>query len=176
VTDRYLKELANLHKVYEAANLLNPGPLKAAIESAAARSAVMLGSGGSFSVASFAAYIHQFRTGRLASPSTPLDYMTLSLRDAAVMCFTASGRNKDICAAFDEAAQREAKPLVGLVMREQSPLHELAQRYKYSRVVSASSELFEDGFLAVASLLGSAVLILKAYRVLVGDATSRNAR
>ncbi|MGE3993902.1 HAD hydrolase family protein [Pseudorhodoplanes sp.] len=171
MTDRYLKELANLHAVYETANQLDSVPLKAAIESAAARSAVMLGSGGSFSVASFAAYIHQLRTARLASPSTPLDYMTLPLRDATVMCFTASGRNKDICAAFDEAAQREAKPLIGLVMREHSPLHDLAERYKYSRIVSASSKLFEDGFLAVASLLGSAILILKAYRALVGDIT-----
>jgi fructoselysine-6-P-deglycase FrlB-like protein len=171
VTDRYLNELANLHRVYEAANRLDPSPFKAAIEPAAARSAVMLGSGGSFSVASFAAYIHQLKTGRLASPSTPLNYMTLPLRDSAVMCFTASGRNKDICAAFDEAAQREAKPLVGLVMRDRSPLHELAERYKYSRVVSASSELFEDGFLAVASLLGSAILILKAYRALIEDET-----
>lgn len=171
MTGQYLKELANLHKVYEAANRLDTAPLKAAIESVAPRSAVMLGSGGSFSVASFAAYIHQFRTGRLASASTPLDYMTLPLRDAAVMCFTASGRNKDICAAFDEAAQREAKPLVGLVMREHSALHELGERYKYSRVISASSELFEDGFLAVASLLASAILILKAYRTLIADTT-----
>jgi hypothetical protein len=171
VTERYFKELANLPAVYKAANLLDPAPLKAAIEGAATRSAVMLGSGGSFSVASFAAYIHQLRTGRLASASTPLDYMTLPLRDASVMCFTASGRNKDICAAFDEAAQREAKPLVGLVMRERSPLHELSERYKYSRVISASSELFEDGFLAVASLLGSSILLLKAYRALSGDAT-----
>ncbi|MCA1477984.1 HAD hydrolase family protein [Bradyrhizobium yuanmingense] len=169
MTQRYIKELANLPDVYEAANRLDPGPLKVAIESCAAKPAVMLGSGGSFSVASFAAYIHQFTTGRLASPSTPLDYMTLSLRDAAVMCFTASGRNKDICAAFDEAAQREAKPLIGLVMRDHSPLHELSERYRYSRVVSAPSELFEDGFLAVASLLGSSILLLRAYRLLIGD-------
>ncbi len=171
MTDRYLKELASLPKVYEAASQLDTGPFKAAIESVAARSAIMLGSGGSFSVATFAAYIHQLRTGRLALASTPLDYMTLPLRDAAVMCFTASGRNKDICAAFDEAAQREARPLVGLVMREYSPLHELAERYRYSRVVSASSELFEDGFLAVASLLGSAMFLLRAYRELIGDTT-----
>jgi hydroxymethylpyrimidine pyrophosphatase-like HAD family hydrolase len=131
----------------------------------------MLGSGGSFSVASFAALLHQLKTGRLATASTPLDYMTLPLRDAAVMCFTASGRNKDICAAFDEAAQREAKPLLGLVMRDRSPLHELAARYRYSRVVSMSSEHLEDGFLAVASLLGSSVLLLRAYRSLLGDRT-----
>lgn len=171
MTARYLKELANLHGVYEAANLIDPAPLKAAIEGAATRSAVMLGSGGSYSVASFGAYIHQLRTGRLATSCTPLDYMTLPLRDASVMCFTASGRNKDICAAFDEAAQREAKPLVGLVMREQSPLHDLAARYTYSRVVSAASELFEDGFLAVASLLGASILLLRAYRELVGEHT-----
>ncbi|MEZ0033528.1 fructoselysine-6-P-deglycase FrlB-like protein [Bradyrhizobium japonicum] len=169
MTARYSKELANLHEVYEAANLIDVAPLRAAIEGAATRSAVMLGSGGSYSVASFAAYIHQLRTGRLASACTPLDYMTLPLRDASVMCFTASGRNKDICAAFDEAAQREAKPLVGLVMREQSPLHDLAARYTYSRVVSAASDLFEDGFLAVASLLGASILLLRAYRDLVGE-------
>jgi hydroxymethylpyrimidine pyrophosphatase-like HAD family hydrolase len=85
------------------------------------------------------------------------------------MCFTASGRNKDICAAFDEAAQREARPLLGLVMRDQSPLHDLAARYRYSRVVSADSEHFQDGFLAVASLLGSSILLLRAYRSLVGN-------
>jgi hypothetical protein len=93
----------------------------------------MLGSGGSFSVTSFAAYIRQFRTDLLASPSTPLDYITLPLRDAAVMCFTASGRNKDICAAFGQAAQREATPLVGLVLCEHSPLHGLAERYSVKR-------------------------------------------
>ena len=88
MTARYSKELANLHEVYEAANLIDVAPLRAAIEGAATRSAVMLGSGGSYSVASFAAYIHQLRTGRLASACTPLDYMTLPLRDASVMCFT----------------------------------------------------------------------------------------
>jgi hypothetical protein len=129
----------------------------------------MVGSGGSFSVASFAAFLHQLNTGRLASASTPLDYMTLPLRDAAVMCFTASGRNKDICAAFDEAAQREAKPLLGLVMRDNSPLHELASHYRYTKVVSASSDRFADGFLAVGSLLGSCVFLLRAYRALTGD-------
>ena len=173
MTARYLKELANLHIVYEAALQLDEAPLRAALEGAASRSAVMLGSGGSFSVASFAALLHQLKTGRLATASTPLDYMTLPLRDVAVMCFTASGRNKDICAAFDEAAQREAKPLLGLVMRDRSPLHELAARYRYSRVVSMSSEHLEDGFLAVASLLGSSVLLLRAYRSLLGRSVRR---
>ena len=169
MTARYLKELANLDDVYEAALRPDVEPLRIALETAASRSAVMLGSGGSFSVASFAAFLHQINTGRLAGALTPLDYMTLPLRDAAVMCFSASGRNKDICAAFDEAAQREAKPLLGLVMRDTSPLQELASQYRYTKVISASSDCFTDGFLAVASLLGSAVLLLRAYRALIGD-------
>jgi hypothetical protein len=169
VTARYLKELADLHEAYEVALRLDVEPFRMALEAAASRAAVMVGSGGSFSVASFAAFVHQFNTGRLASASTPLDYMTLPLRDAAVMCFSASGRNKDICAAFDEAAQREAKPLLGLVMRDSSPLHELASHYRYTKVISASSDRFADGFLAVGSLLGSCVFLLRAYRALIGD-------
>jgi hydroxymethylpyrimidine pyrophosphatase-like HAD family hydrolase/fructoselysine-6-P-deglycase FrlB-like protein len=172
VTERYLKELDNLSKVYDAANTLNLEPLKMAIETVSTRSVVMVGSGGSFSVAAFSAYVHQIKTGRLATAFTPLDYVTMPLGDTGVMCFTASGRNLDICAAFEEAAQREARPLVGLVIRDHSPLHDLAARYSYSRVVSASSEQFADGFLAVASLLSSAILILKAYRALIGDTTS----
>jgi hypothetical protein len=85
------------------------------------------------------------------------------------MCFSASGQNKDICAAFAEAAQREAKPLMGLVMRNNSCLHEIASQYQYSKIISASSEHFMDGSLAVGSLVGSCVLLLRAYRALIGD-------
>jgi len=168
VTAHYLKELAHLQKAYEVALAIDVAPFCTAIEAAAARSAVMVGSGGSFSVASFAALLHELNTGRLANAITPLDYMTVPLRDVAVICFSASGRNKDICAAFDDAAQREAKPLLGLVMRDSSPLHELASQYRYAKVISASSAHFIDGFLAVGSLLGSCVLLLRAYRMLTG--------
>src|SRR5262249_33743560 len=144
-------------------------PLRTVLEEATRRPAVMLGSGGSFSVASFAALLHQLNTARLGTACTPLDYMSLPLRDTAVMCFSASGRNKDICAAFEAAARREVRPLLGLVMRDESPLHEAAARYRYSRIISATSDQFTDGFLAVRSLLGSCVLLLRAYRELMGD-------
>jgi hydroxymethylpyrimidine pyrophosphatase-like HAD family hydrolase len=169
VTIRYLKELAGLSETYEQALQLDVEPLRLALETAAARSAIMVGSGGSFSVASFSAFLHQLNTGRLANASTPLDYMTLPLRDAAVMCISASGRNKDICAAFEEAAQREVKPLIGLVMRNSSPLHKLGAQYRYSKIISASSDHFTDGFLAVGSLVASCVLLLRAYRALIGE-------
>jgi hydroxymethylpyrimidine pyrophosphatase-like HAD family hydrolase len=169
VTTRYEKELANLNAVYEEALKLDVAPFREALQTASSRPAVMIGSGGSYSVASFAAFLHQLNTGRLASALTPLDYMTLPLRDVAVACFSAAGKNKDICAAFDEAAQREAKPLLGLVMRATSPLHRLSAHYRYSRVISAPATPFTDGFLAVGTLLGSCVFLLRTYRALVGD-------
>jgi fructoselysine-6-P-deglycase FrlB-like protein len=168
VTSRYRRELENLEQAYHAARDMDATALAGAIEAAAIRPVVMIGSGGSFSVASFAAYLHQFHTGRLASALTPLDYLDLPLSDPGVMCFSASGRNKDIAAAFVEAANREARPLIGLVMRDRSPLHMLAEKYRYSRVVSAPSSTFNDGFLAVASLVGASTLLLRGYRHLIG--------
>jgi hypothetical protein len=171
MTVRYRRELAHLQTAYSAALSADISMLAGAVASSAVRPVAMIGSGGSFSVASFAAYLHQIRTGRLANAVTPLDYLGLPLTDCAVMCFSASGRNKDIAAAFEEAANREARPLVGVVMRNRSPLHELAGRYRYSRLVSAASPAFKDGFLAVGSLVGVCTLLVRAYRDLVGDRT-----
>ncbi len=168
MTARYRRELDNLEEGYQAAMTLDATVLAGALEASAIRPAVMIGSGGSFSVASFAAYLHQLHTGQLANALTPLDYLDLPLNDPAVMCFSASGRNRDIAAAFVEAANREVRPLIGLVMRDRSPLHSLAEKYRYSRLVSAPSSAFNDGFLAVASLVGASVLLLRAYRYLVG--------
>ncbi len=168
MTARYRRELDNLEEAYKAALAVDATALVGALEAAATRPAVMIGSGGSFSIASFAAYLHQLQTARLASALTPLEYIDLPLSDPAVMCFSASGRNKDIAAAFVEAANREVRPLIGLVMRDRSPLHLLAEKYRYSKLVSAPSSAFNDGFLAVASLVGAGVVLLRAYRHLVG--------
>ena len=144
------------------------GPLTRALETAAVHSAIMIGSGGSFSVASFAAFLHQAQTGRLASALTPLEYLDIHLRDSGVICFSASGKNKDIGTAFEEAALREVRPLIALVMREASPLHDLAEKYRYARLVSAPSSHFKDGFLAVESLIGACCLLVRGYRALLG--------
>ena len=121
----------------------------------------MLGSGGSFSVASFAALLHQLKTGRLATASTPLDYMTLPLRDAAVMCFTASGRNKD-AAGLRRGSPTRGQALAGSCDARPITITRARCALPVQQIVSMSSEHLEDGFLAVASLLGSSVLLLQA--------------
>lgn len=168
MTARYSRELAGVEDAYQAACAADLGPLTRALETAAVHSAIMIGSGGSFSVASFAAFLHQAQTGRLASALTPLEYLDIHLRDSGVICFSASGKNKDIGTAFEEAALREVRPLIALVMREASPLHDLAEKYRYARLVSAPSSHFKDGFLAVGSLIGACCLLVRGYRALLG--------
>jgi fructoselysine-6-P-deglycase FrlB-like protein len=168
VSARYSQELAGIEDAYAAACAADLEPLTRALETTAANSAIMIGSGGSFSVASFAAFLHQAQTGRLASALTPLEYLDSPLRDSGVICFSASGKNKDIGAAFEEAALREVRPLIALVMREASPLHDLAEKYRYAQLVSAPSPHFRDGFLAVGSLIGACTLLARGYRALLG--------
>ena len=104
----------------------------------------------------------------IGSGLLPPEYLDIPLRDSGVICFSASGKNKDIGAAFEEAALREVRPLIALVMREASPLHDLAEKYRYSRLISAPSSHFKDGFLAVGSLIGACSLLVRGYRALLG--------
>jgi len=137
----------------------------------AGRPLLTVGSGGSYSTASFAAFLHEFHTRAIARPVTPLEMISTPVGDAGVLCFSASGRNRDICTSFKIAAQREVRPLAALVMADQSPLHDLGRSFGYSEIASYPSANFKDGFLAVASLIAAALLIMRAYKVVVGDGT-----
>ena len=59
---RYLRELSGLNGAYRAGLEMDVGPLCATIERWAARPMLMVGSGGSFSTATFAADLHEYAT------------------------------------------------------------------------------------------------------------------
>ena len=90
---RYQRELAGLDRVYRAALGEDVRPLCAAVERWAGHSMVMVGSGGSFSTATFAAHLHESATGQLARAATPLEVVSKADQDAGVVCFSASGLN-----------------------------------------------------------------------------------
>ena len=48
-------------------------------------------------------------------------------------------------------------------MAEQTPLHELAAKYSVANVASIRDASFRDGFLAVATLVASSVVLVRAY-------------
>ena len=164
----YRKELSCLDGVYRAARGMDVTPLCATVERWADRPMVMVGSGGSFSTATFAADLHESATGQLARAATPLEVISKAIRDAGLVCFSASGRNQDIIAAFHIAGTREMEPLSALVLAEHPPLERLGTRFGYADVVCMGHGLFKDGFLAVASLVGSSILLIRAFRAVFG--------
>ena len=164
----YRRELAGLDGVYRAARGMDVAPLCAVVERWADRPMVMVGSGGSFSTATFAADLHESATGQLARATTPLEVISKASRDAGLVCFSASGRNQDIIAAFRIAGTREMEPLSALVLAEHPPLEKLGTRFGYADVVCMGHGLFKDGFLAVASLVGSSILLARAFRAVFG--------
>ena len=168
---KYSDALINLKETYMTARHLDVGPLANVIMQLTGKPLLTVGSGGSYSSASFAALLHEFHTRAIARPVTPLEMISTSIEGVGVLCFSASGRNRDICASFKIAAQREVRPLAALTMADQSPLHDLGKIFGYSEITSFPSADFRDGFLAVASLIAAAVLVVRAYRVVVGDYT-----
>ena len=166
---RYLSELSRLDEAYGAARTMDVAPLAACVERWAARPMLMVGSGGSFSAARYAADLHEFNTGQLAHATTPLEVISKEDRDSGLVCFSASGRNQDIQSAFRVAATRETEPLAALVLAVHSPLKRLGTRFGYADVVSMGHPCFKDGFLAVASLVGTSVLLARAYRAVYGQ-------
>ena len=165
---RYRRELSGLDEVYRRALEMDVAPLCAAVERWATRPMLMVGSGGSFSSATFAADLHKSATGKLARAATPLEVISMTDCDAGLACFTASGRNHDIVAAFRVAATRETEPLCALVLAEGSPLEKVAGQFRYTDIVRMAHTSFKDGYLAVASLIGTVILLIRAYRAVFG--------
>ena len=130
---------------------------------------VTIGSGGSFSSASFAAAVHEQVTQELARALTPLEFLGMNKINASVMCFSASGRNRDIITALTCAAQSERGPVSAIVMKSDTPVHAVARKYSYCRVAEISDASFKDGFLAVATLLASSVVMTRAYALASGE-------
>ena len=169
MTKRYERELNQLSDVYCAALKLDNAEIVQLVERMSQSPLVTVGSGGSYSTASFAAGLHEYCTGQPARAATPLEIISSRPRRAATLCFSASGRNRDIGVAFQIAAQAEAGPVGALVLSKDTPLHGLQSRYSYSDVVGEGGSLFKDGFLAVSSMIMSAILLKRAYDDVFGS-------
>jgi fructoselysine-6-P-deglycase FrlB-like protein len=166
---RYERELAALPATYERACAWHVEPLARLIAALSTQSLRVVGSGGSYSLAAFCARLHTLHTRQSAFAVTPLEVAHVPyLHGAGLLCLTASGRNKDIRAAFELAALAETKPTAALCLAKDSPIKALSVRYGFTDVVEAALDIEADGFLAVNSLLASCVLLARAYRTASG--------
>lgn len=166
---RYKAEIERLDAAYYTAMHTDISFLTDVIERWRDTPMAMIGSGGSFSTASFVANLHESTFGIPTKASTPLELTYGCIARGGVACFTASGRNRDIGVAFKSAAQRELKPLSAVVMTDDSPIHALGRKFAYSDIVGFSSPNYRDGFLAVASMIATSVMCIRAYQQLTKD-------
>lgn len=166
---RFNRELERLPEVYAAALAADITALTKSVEGWLDSPMVMVGSGGSYSTATFAAWLHERMANRLSRAASPIEVIDSKLVSHGLVCFSAGGRNRDIGAAFKAAATSEVSPLSSLVMADETPLHALQRKYDYSEVVSVTDPLFKDGFLAVATLIASSLLLLRAYQSACGS-------
>ena len=170
-TTRYTQDLLKVGAAYATACKSDLSHLVGVLSHIARGPLVTVGSGGSFASASIASFLHEFHTHTTARTVTPLELISTRIDNVGLICFSASGKNKDICTSFKLGAIRELRPLVALTLTPGSPLQLLGETFSYSDVVCVPSKNFRDGFLAAASLVATAVLLVRAYRELVGDPT-----
>lgn len=124
-----------------------------------------VGSGGSYTAASLAAYLHEYFTGQFAKAVTPLDAVlsTSNLNEVAVLVLTAGGGNPDVIGAFRDIATREPRYLGTLCSRKESRLADLSREFQFTDRFDFESPVGKDGFLATNSLFATAILLVRLY-------------
>ena len=125
---------------------------------------VAVGSGGSFSAASFAATLHR-RTGTVGTATTPYEFIHsgTSYRSCHVLILSAGGRNPDVLSALKYAVELEPKSVGVLSMVAQSKLSALADESDVRYFVGVDIPTGRDGFLATNSLVATATMLATSY-------------
>ena len=124
-----------------------------------------VGSGGSFTSAVLAAYLHRLSTGQLSTAVTPLEivHSPFDLYTSAVLFLTASGGNPDILGGFQKTAIREPSELGILCLKKGSKLARATKEFSRIGKYEFAMPAGKDGFLATNSLIATAVILARAY-------------
>ena len=127
---------------------------------------ICIGSGGSYSAASYAAMLYKQMCG-LSVAMTPLAFDTSSeaiIRDSKLLYFSASGRNKDFLIAFQRGLEIGRGDMAGVCLRQSPKWDEVISKYnsdfeKYTFPIPS----VKDGFLATNSLVAFFVLMYRCF-------------
>ena len=128
---------------------------------------VFVGSGGALAAAQFAADLHTYATGHLATAMTPLQFAAAKLNSqSGLVLFSARGSNPDAALTIRAAKSRDMSHIGLLTAR---PRHELPKLLASDFVRVASLNSPPDGFLATNSLIAMAVGICTAFGFTLPD-------
>lgn len=161
----FASELAALPETLAWAQAQDVKLLERFVADVAERPLVAIGSGGSSTACHLTALLHRTRHRRPAQFMTPLDVLSLpaGLHRAGVFLASASGKNKDVLAAFDAAIAEEAPAIAAVTLRAGNPLSVAAANYSRARVFAVEAPTGKDGYLATNSLIATCVLTTRAY-------------
>lgn len=140
-------------------------PLARAVGAAADDNLLAIGSGGSYSVAAYVAFLHELCFGRMARAGTPLEAITFrGVPHSMVRLYlSAEGRNKDILAAARAGLADDASA-IALTMTTQNPLREFCNEHGCVQAIAFDMPWEKDGYLATNSLVAMMVVMARAYR------------
>jgi fructoselysine-6-P-deglycase FrlB-like protein len=160
----FASELAELKTTYAWAISHDVGPLRELLRGASGP-LLAVGSGGSLTAASYAAFLHEETHGYLARAATPLDAVDVAskLRGFHVLLVSSGGRNRDGLQACEALLRAEPASATIVTASKGSPLALLGRRYD-ANVLEYELPVPKDGFLATNSLFAFCTLIARAYR------------
>lgn len=162
----YASEMAYIPNAYEWAMKTEITPLADAVRRLTAHNLISIGSGGSFTAATFQALLHESLTGKPSYATTP--YLALAkqnvIRNSAISILSAEGKNKDVLGCFQYLVDSEPQDLMALSLKLASPLNELADSTHFASSLAFEMPWGKDGYLATNSLLASCLLIYRAYQ------------
>jgi hypothetical protein len=162
---RFVGEIEKLPETYSWAIRVDIEALRQVVEKCWDLPLVAVGSGGSLSVAGFAAQLHRAVASGIGFTVTPLEAVDGlgRIRDAALLFISAQGGNRDIVGAFRRLILREPRHTAVLTGRHDTPLGRLAARYQFASACEFDFPVKKDGFLATNSLLAFALLLYRTY-------------
>ena len=128
---------------------------------------IFVGSGGSFTAATFAAALHERYTGQLAKAVTPLEAASRpQTTNTAALLLSARGSNPDIIRAFK--ALRFKEPIAAICASERNALLRLIDESGVGVGYGFTIPGGKDGFLATNSLLATLIFLVRSYNSVLG--------
>jgi hydroxymethylpyrimidine pyrophosphatase-like HAD family hydrolase len=162
----YAEEVAYISDAYQWAIGQEIEPLKVTISRMTAHGLICVGSGGSFTAASFQSFLHESITGRLSYASPPYQLLSKrnAIRNAGVSVLSAEGKNKDVLGCFQYLIASEPQDLMALTLKPDSPLNKIAADSNFASSIGFSMPWEKDGYLATNSLIATCILLYRAYQ------------
>ena len=160
------QELEKIKSTIRWAEKQNVSNLRSFFSVNAGTPLICIGSGGSYSAASYAAMLYKQMCG-LAVSMTPLAFDTSAdtiIQNSKLLFFSASGRNKDFLIAFQRGLEVGRGDMAGVCLRESSKLDAIIERcnpefQKHTFPIPT----IKDGFLATNSLVAFFVLMYRCF-------------